>query len=796
MKLKSNFLSVLANLILVLVFSCNSTSNVKKGSEIETTFLFNQDWKFIRLEAQDQNNKMLPIGVDFPDEDWKTVTLPHTANLEPYVTLEQWQGICWYRKTIDLTKDQLGKTFWLKLDGAMNVADVWINNSHVTQHLGGFLPVVVDMSKFLNEGKNVVSVKLNNEDSPITGPKPLKILDFNTYGGLYRNAWLIVKDKLYITDPILENKPASGGVFVTYPKISKDEALASIKVHVRNEYDVDKQFIVLSELYKEDKLIVKTLSTEEHLDPSQDKEVILKMSVPSPDLWSPMDPKTYSLVTSIISKSGQIIDKESHTIGFRKIEFKEQKLYVNGEPMFLRGVNRHQDYPYLGYAISDNSQWRDAVKIKEGGFDYVRLSHYPHAPAFMEACNSLGLFVLDAIPGWQYFNEDPKFADQIEQTTRDMIRRDRNNPCVLAWEASLNETQMPKAFIDRLIKAVQEEYPNDKPLTAGWMEYGYDIYLQARQHRHDNTVETKKPYNVSEYGDWEYYAQNAGLNQDSWNDLNESDRTSRQLLEFGEKALLQQATNIQEAHNDNLYTPAHADGYWVMFDYNRGYHDDLEASGIMSIDRLPKFSYDFYRSQRTLEEKASPMVSIASYWTPESSLDVRVFSNCDEVALLLNGEQIAKQKPDVNRISTNLKNPPFTFKIEEFQAGTLEAIGYIQGEPVARDSVSTPNEFKNMTIEFDESGIQASTNDEIFVRAVVKDGNGTILPYEKGLVQFTIISGNDGKLIGDNPAEIKAGISSIILKTGNNKTEFKIVAHYKNIQAQGTLIVQSKMSTE
>ncbi|WP_338359394.1 glycoside hydrolase family 2 TIM barrel-domain containing protein [Yeosuana marina] len=790
MKFKSNFLSVLANLILVLVFSCNSTSNAKKDSETETTFLFNQDWKFRRLETQVQNNKMVPIGVDFSDELWETVTLPHTANLEPYVTLKQWQGICWYRKTIDITEDQLDKTLWLKLDGAMNVADIWINSTHVTQHLGGFLPVVVDMSQYLTEGKNVISIKLDNEDNPITGPKPLNILDFNTYSGLYRNAWLIVKDKLYITDPILENKPASGGVFVTYPEISKDEALASIKVHIRNDYESDKIFTVLSELYKEDKLIVTAVSAEEHLPPLQDKEVILKMSVSSPNLWSPMDPQTYNLVTSIISKSGEIIDKESHTIGFRNIEFKGQKLYVNGEPIFLRGVNRHQDYPYLGYAISDNSQWRDAVKIKEGGFDYVRLSHYPHAPSFMEACNSLGLFVLDAIPGWQYFNEDPKFADQVEQTVRDMIRRDRNNPCVLAWEASLNETQMPKAFIDRLIKAVQEEYPTGKSLSAGWMEYGYDIFLQARQHRHGNTIETKKPYNVSEYGDWEYYAQNAGLNQDSWNDLKESERTSRQLLEFGEKALLQQATNIQEAHNDNLYTPAHADGYWVMFDYNRGYHDDLEASGIMSIDRLPKFSYDFYRSQRTIEEKASPMVSIASYWAPDSSLDVRVYSNCDEVALLLNGEQISKQRPDTNRISTNLKSPPFTFKVEKFQAGTLVAVGYIKGEAIVRDAVSTPNDFKNMTIEFDESGIKASANDEIFVRAVVRDENGTPLPYEDGQVLFTIDSGTDRMLIGDNPATIKAGTSSILLKTGNNKTDYKITAQYKNVEAQGTLSVQ------
>ena len=268
----------------------------------------------------------------------------------------------------------------------------------------------------------------------------------------------------------------------------------------------------------------------------------------------------------------------------------------------------------------------------------------------MDACDELGLVVIDAIPGWQYFNKDEAFQSQALQTCRDMIRRDRNHACVLAWEVSLNETRMPEDFIDRATSIAHAEYPGNQCFTAGWQEHGYDIYIQARQSRLNNYRQPDKPYIVSEYGDWEYYAMNAGLNQELWQGLLKADRSSRQLLSDGEKRLLQQATNIQEAHNDNFTTPAFADCYWVMYDYNRGYATDLEASGIMSVNRLPKFSYYFFQSQRkpgNLSKlyQSGPMVFIASYWTEESDSKIRVFSNCEEVELILNGQIIGYQKP-------------------------------------------------------------------------------------------------------------------------------------------------------
>jgi beta-galactosidase len=448
--------------------------------------------------------------------------------------------------------------------------------------------------------------------------------------------------------------------------------------------------------------------------------------------------------------------------------------------MFLRGTNRHQEYPYVGYALSDAAQYRDARKIKDAGFDYIRLSHYAHSPAFMDACDELGLVVMNCIPGWQFFNrDDPEFTEIQYENCRRLVRRDRNHPCVILWEVSLNETDMPEEFIRTTHAIAHEEYPGDQCYTCGWTE-GYDVFIQARQHGGCRDV-TDRPCVVSEYGDWEYYAQNAGLEQESWADLTPDEANSRQLRRHGEAALLQQATNFQEAHNDNLKTIAFADGLWVMFDYNRGYAPDIESSGCMDIFRLPKLSYSFFQSQRPANEDlrtaaSGPMVFIGSDWTPDSSTDVRVFSNCQEVALYLNGELAERRRPDADRISTHLAQPPFMFRLDRFGPGTLEAIGYIDGRAAARHSVRTPGAVERLDFWLDEGGrpFAVDGKDVAFLRAALRDAHGTRVPDAWENVFFG--AGGDITLIGANPFSSEAGIASILVQTETRRPQGAVYA--------------------
>ena len=745
------------------------------------------------LYTNEDLNTEWEFWLDGTPENIQEIFLPHTPRLEPYLVNDQWQGICWYRKNIKIPR---GRHVLVRFEGAMNVAEAWVNGHYAGKHMGGYLPFVIDVTAILKENGDSSSraelkIRLDNYDNPVTGPKPLELLDFNMYGGLYREARMKVRSSLHITDAILENTPADGGILVTYPAFSSEKVVMNVQTHIRyapvaNEEPGRKVFTVKQTLYAGDS--VGAVSRQDYtLDKNCSLTVTDTLTVEKPLLWSPDSPFCYDLVTQVLAtdKKGKqvLMDRRKTTVGLRQVVFEGKDLYVNGEKMFLRGVNRHQEYPYVGYAVPGNAQWRDAVKIKEAGFDAVRLSHYPHSPEFMEACNRLGLFVLDAIPGWQYFSEDPEFQSQVIQTARDMIRRDRNHPCVLAWEVSLNESWMSEDFIDRIIQASRNEMPVEI-YTAGWQEYGYDILLQARQHRLSHSLaHTPKPYIVSEYGDWEYYAMNAGLSQENWENLMPQERSSRQLREYGQKRMLQQATNIQEAHNSNYGVNACGDNYWVMFDYNRGYADDLEASGIMSLERLPKFSYDFFRSQRSPDK--NPVVRIADYREEKDTLnrEVRVFSNAEYVELWLNGNLVEKRMPDKDVFSENLPHPPFTFKVPEYKQGWLKAVAYSANGVCTADSVHTPGKPVDLEWWLDTGGVAPAPNDLLFVYAKAVDGQGNPVPSVSGDVVFDL-EGKGMRLIGEGPggipmesdritAPLRAGTAFVLLRLlpqweGNN----------------------------
>jgi beta-galactosidase len=287
---------------------------------------------------------------------------------------------------------------------------------------------------------------------------------------------------------------------------------------------------------------------------------------------------------------------------------------------------------------------------------------------------------------------------------------------------------------------------------------------------------------VSEYGDWEYYAMNAGLNQDRWDDMLAEERSSRQLRSCGVERLMQQVTNIQEAHNDNFKTPAFADAYWVMFDYNRGYADNLEASGIMDIFRLPKPSYYFFQSQLPLDGPfGTPMVHIAGPVKKNGRGEVLIFSNCDEVEFWVDGKSLGRKGPLQDRISDHLAHPPFRFIMNEMEYRVLEAFGFVDGNQVTRSIQRNPGEPSALNIRVDLSGksLQAACNDVVFVHACLVDSTETIIPENNIPVSFQV--SGPAELIGDNPANLEAGIASILLRAGSKPGKITIRANLRDL---------------
>ena len=750
-------------LLIVAFVSCETEKEIANHRE---EINFGNDWVFQKGDTITAN--------------WKSITLPHTANIEPLVVNNQWQGISWYKKEFSLVKANKSQKHFIYFESIMQEADVWCNGQLVTSHKGGYLPFTADITQYIKiNGVNEIIIKVdNNHNSKIPPGKELKVLDFNYYGGIYRNAHLITTNNIYITDAVHANKANGGGILIHFNEVSESSALGFLKSHVQNDSDEEKNIKTVITFSHKNEIKEVFTSDEVIIKPSSSISIEQELNIDSPKLWSPEIPNLYDVTVEVFSNEN-LLDSKSLKTGIRSILITEEGFFLNGKRRFINGTNRHQEYPYVGYAISDNAQYRDAYKIKQAGFDFVRLSHYPHSESFMNACDELGLMVMNCIPGWQY-TEEGEFIENSYSDIRDMVRRDRNHPSVIIWENSLNESGMKEQYMIKANEILDEELPYDDTYSAGWIDHpSYDLFIPARQHSKaplywNDYDKGDRKILIAEYGDWEYYAQNAGFNQKEFKDLKEEERTSRQLRGDGEKRLLQQALNFQEAFNSNMKgknTIGHAN--WVMFDYNRGYADDLESSGISDIFRIPKFTYYFYQSQKPpyQDDFTGPMVYIANYWQNNSSKQVKVYSNCEEVALYLNDHLIEKKKAEKNDFSDTLNFPPFNFSISKYEHGTLKAVAYINGKEVTQHSVTTPNKAEKLQLSYDISNkpIKSGSDDVVFVYAKIIDGNNTLVPNAQNEVNFETI-GSDIEIIGSNPVKAEAGIATILLKI-NNATE-------------------------
>lgn len=729
---------------------------------------------------------------------WLSVELPHTAFVEPFTVLHQWQGICYYKREIEAPEKANGKIY-LEMGAAMQLADVWVDGVHVTQHAGGYLPFVIDLSgKF--DGKKYVEVlvRLDNRDNPLIPPgKPVSKLDFSYFSGLHRGARLTVKSEVYITDPLVANVVAGGGIFVTYPEVSQDRAIVKVKTHVANDSKTIRNFIVHQYIYAIDGLwgqgekgeCVAQSSSHMLLCAKSAIHDTQNITIRKPALWSPDAPNLY-ILESYLVENGKVIDREVTRIGIRRIEMTKKGGFVlNGEPIRLVGSNRHSDYPYLGNATSQRAGYRDIRMIKESGFNTVRLGHYPMDRAVLDACDELGVLAIEPIPGWQFFNKAPEFTARTYHDIRTLIRRDRNHPSIIMWETTLNESWPPNEWKDGAVRTAHEEFSGDQMFTSGdaYNYYGFDVSYNDWQEGFNRPNPSPNPSFIREHYDFEFGGHTS------------STRIGRK---DGEKALLQNAWNAQWSHNRyRAYYPwTMGDAVWSMFDYNRGCADNVCQSGVADLMRLPKFAVPFFRSQIKMgtpmpEGAMGPYIFIASHWTPRSAEDgkIVVFGNVEEVELLINGKSVARQKGDSGPDSDyskdskgwytggnpydggncrNLTSPPFTFRDIEWTAGTIEAIGYVGGKVATRQKISTPGKASRLEIEYFESGRPIGYGDVAILYVKTLDSNGTLCVDQT--TEITLESNH--QIIGPETISSEGGIASFIVKTPLNAKNLDVRA--------------------
>ena len=444
----------------------------KPTLEARLVLNLNRDWRFFRPGEDARPEKAGPVSkVDtLPprDAEWELATLPHTVRLEPRDVSggRNYQGVCWYKRDLHVKPEWKDRVLYLNFQGAMQVADVWLNGTHLTTHYGGYIPFTVDISHSVRfEEDNTLLVRLDNSDDPEVPPgKPQDKLDFVYFGGLYRSVDLQVLQPLHITDPILAGKVAGGGIFVTYPVVGAHESTIQVQTEVANESDESRTCMVAQELIGRDGQIAATAKQSVMVEGRSSQAATQSMRVQNARLWHPEDPQLYWLHTTI-SEMGRVSDDQYTRLGIRTIRFdKDNGLLINGQPFFSIGANRHQDHPYVGYALPPSAHFRDAYKLREAGFTSYR-SHYPQDPSFMDACDELGILAIVSNPGWQFVGDDV-FKKRACQDAREMIRRDRNHPCVIIWEAQLNESDN-SSIAAELYRIVHEEYPWPGCYTAG-----------------------------------------------------------------------------------------------------------------------------------------------------------------------------------------------------------------------------------------------------------------------------------------------------------------------------------------
>jgi beta-galactosidase len=399
----------------------------------------NQDWQFFRPAGDGASKQRLASSDDAtPPRDavWEAATLPHTVRLEPRDASggANYQGVCWYQRSLSAKPEWKGRILYLKFQAAMQVADVWLNGVHLTTHYGGYIPFTIDISKAVDFNRdNTLTVRLDNSDNPEVPPgKPQGDLDFCYFGGLYRSVDLEVLHDLHITDEILADKVAGGGIFVTFPTVDEGESTVQVQTGVANESNDRRVCVITQDLIGEDGTVAATSTANATLEAHSTQAVTQSFKVRNARLWHPETPNLYWLHTRI-SEGGRVTDDRYTRIGIRSIRFETGRgLLINDRQFFSIGANRHQDHPYVGYALPPSAHFRDAYKLREAGFTSHRC-HYPQDPSYMDACDELGILAIVSNPGWQFVG-DEVFKKRAYQDAREMVRRDRNHACVIIWE--------------------------------------------------------------------------------------------------------------------------------------------------------------------------------------------------------------------------------------------------------------------------------------------------------------------------------------------------------------------------
>ena len=550
------------------------------------------------------------------------VRLPHTAKELPlhYPDYKSYEMICGYRKFLHIPETLRGKRLFLQFDGAAHLAIVYINGKEVAHHNTGYTAFRIEITNHIQYNEdNLVAVRLDTTENPATPPFG-GVIDYLTYGGLYREVWLDIRERDMITD-----------LYVTTPTLDSANVLVST--------DCSNDCRLTSEIIDDTGCICLTQ------DIFAGKIATLQVCNAKP--WSCATPNRYTCRISL-RRNDVILDVQEVKFGFRTIKFEADSFYLNDQKTFLRGLNRHQSYPYIGYAAPESLQREDARILKEElACNIVRTSHYPQSHHFIDECDRLGLLVFTEIPGWQHIG-DSSWQDQAIENVKEMVLQYRNHPSIIMWGVRINESQDNDSFYLRT-NALAHELDPSRPTTGvryfsssnllediySFNDFSHNGTNPGCQSKETSTTDISKPLLISEHSGHMFPTKSF----DNWSRRQEHALRHAKVL------------------NDAYATSEHIGCIgWCMFDYvthkECGSGDRVCYHGVLDAFRNPKLAASLYLSQ----QDEINVLTIGSHmdlgdYSSSSIGNVYAFTNADSIRLYKNdvflGEMSEKTFPNL-----------------------------------------------------------------------------------------------------------------------------------------------------
>lgn len=735
----------------------------------------------------------------FIDSTWQKINVPHDWLVElPFVKSEQVEmdshgykpvggtypetSIGWYRKHFLVDKSKNNKRFEIQFDGIYRNAEIWLNGFYVGTNFSGYVGNSYDVSDYINfEGDNVLVIRV--DASQYEGW-------FYEGAGIYRHVWLHITDKIFIPED---------GVFV-YADVKDKKATVTVETTVQNNLLNQANATVYSYITdRKGTVLAKTATQKIKLDSRKDQTIKQQVAIKNPELWSLENPYLYRVV-SVLQSENQIVHQTKTRFGIKTVKFDAKEgFFLNGKPLKIQGTNNHQDHAGIGSALPDYMQYYRIKLLKEMGCNAYRASHNAPTPELLEACDSLGMLVLDE---QRLLNSSPEYIDQFTR----ILKRDRNHPSVFLWsigneEQNIQGNEYGKKIAQTLL-AIQKDIDPSRTST-----YAADM---GNDFKGVNEVIPIRGFNYREYAVADYHKDHP--NQPLLGTEMGSTVTTRGIYEKDELRGYVPDQDITHpwwaSKAETWWKLAAENNYWLGgfiwtgFDY-RGeptpykWPNINSHFGIMDVCGFPKNIYYYYKSWWTNED----VLHLSPHWNwPDKvgkPIDVWVNSNADEVELFLNEKSLGKKTMERNsHLQWNVMYEP----------GTLEAIAYKKGKKITA-KIETTGQATTVILTPDKTILMADGKDATVVNISITDEKGREVPTANNLLAFTI--SENAKIIGvgnGDPSSHEAdtckegnwqrsafnGKCQVIIQAGKNVGDIKLEAKSNGLKSGAVLLQLNK----